>query len=264
MPPVAKSVRHGNACAPSKPHIQILGVEMMNKENEEVIVVIQCAGKKRPCAETFLSPDGRPVRFVAHPEAGHKESEFYAHPDDDSGDGQTWRQKLQHYNEQKKESNPYDLISAGELYRPKTTTIYLDFFKELKADKYFLLSPGWGLVRSDFLLPNYDITFSGSVSPVNDWANKKAIRRKWPHDCFEDGSMLPEKTNDTVLFFGGEAYRNLFLKLTENMKAERVVFYCTEDEPECPGCTTVRFGKGCYTNWQYGCAKKFLAGTLEW
>jgi hypothetical protein len=39
-------------------------------------------------------------------------------------------------------------------------------------EKVFILSAGWGLIRADFLTPNYDITFSGSAEAFSDDAQR--------------------------------------------------------------------------------------------
>ena len=241
---------------------------MMDKENEEAIVVIQCAGKKRPCAGTFLSSNREKVRFVANPEAAPKDGACYAHPDDNAGDGQTWRRKLWHYNEQKKGSISRELLPAWKLY---SNFVYEMLFESLGAERFFLLSPAWGLIRADFLIPNYDITFSNNAPKGNRWGIndekviKKIIKRTRRNDArFKDCSMLPNETTAPVLYMGGKDYQNLFDKLTRNIKAERFVFYNSKIVPKFPGCTPVRFKTRRRQNWQYECAEEFLAGNLEW
>jgi hypothetical protein len=64
-----------------------------------VIVVIQCAGRKRQNAGSFRTKTGRSISFVAHPEFAPLEtSSFYARPDDPSDAVGTWRDQLIAYN----------------------------------------------------------------------------------------------------------------------------------------------------------------------
>ena len=243
----------------------------MNKENEEAIVVMQCAGWKKSCAGTFPSPDDdeKEVRFVANPNAAPEDGEVYVHPDGDAGGGQTWRQKLWHYNEQEKETNPYGLLKAGCLYG---NPVYSQFFKKLGGDRFFLLSPAWGLVRSDFLIPYYNITFSKNPpkkKKSNKWGIDKKIinsiiKRDWPDNRFKNCSAIPKETNKTILFFGGKDYVEFFIGLTKDVKAKRVVFYYASGVPrKIDGVIFRHCGLDYPRNWYYRCAEKFLASNLE-
>ena len=81
-----------------------------------MIVVIQCAASKRPRAGHMIAADGRHVEFVADPRiAPAGDNKVYARPDDDSGDGRTWRQLVLDYNNSARD-NPLGLCPAFELY----------------------------------------------------------------------------------------------------------------------------------------------------
>ena len=70
-----------------------------------MIIVIQCAATKRPDAGRFLSPDGKPVVFVADPHvAPRNNSDTYARPDDVAEGGKSWRDLVRSYNE--RDDNP--------------------------------------------------------------------------------------------------------------------------------------------------------------
>lgn len=215
-----------------------------------LIVVIQCAGSKAHYAPSLQTPDRRQVRFVARPDKAKDDGEHYARPDDKAEDGKTWQEKLLDYN-RVGAGNPLGLLTAASLYRPG---IYKSLSDELPPSRLFILSAGWGLIRSDFLLPGYDITFSNQAKPV--------FQRK-ESAPFADIKGLPADSVEPVLFFGGKAYRQLFADLTASIKSKRIVFYNSTVKPTIAGCTLQRFETNRKRNWHYECAQAFLAGTLD-
>ena len=61
-----------------------------------MVFVIQCAGRKRDYAGTFIDGNGSPVMFVADPKRMADDAEYvYAHPDGLSDSGITWREQGQ-------------------------------------------------------------------------------------------------------------------------------------------------------------------------
>jgi hypothetical protein len=124
-----------------------------------MIVVIQCAATKRSKAGRLITRDGKPVDFIAHPELAPTEpTKIYVRPDDISDRGISWRQQLCKYNEAQS-ANPLRLLPAYQLYENKTYRLLVGRFG---IENVYILSAGWGLIRSDFLTPHYDITFSQS------------------------------------------------------------------------------------------------------
>lgn len=220
-----------------------------------MIAVIQCAGSKRANAGSLRTQDGRRVKFVADPAlAPRSDGLVYAHPDGDSGNGTSWREVLTEYNENYKVSpsdNPLGLLPAWELYRPRTYELLADHFG---LDRLYILSAGWGLIRADFLTPDYDITFS---SVRKDQKYKRRSHRA----TFHDFCLSPSVTAEDIVFFGGKSYVPLFCKLTAAATERRTVFYAGT-EPNAPGCTLRSFGKP-YTNWQYQCAADFVRGASD-
>lgn len=74
-----------------------------------MIAIIQCAASKQEEAGRLVTADGRPVKFVADPDAAPlDESVVYARPDDLSDRGGCWREVLFEYN--KKRDNPLKLL----------------------------------------------------------------------------------------------------------------------------------------------------------
>lgn len=215
-----------------------------------MIVVIQCAGSKHPDAGSFSTRDGRPVRFVAHPELAPDDGDFYARPDDLCDGGKTWRDLLLDINRGSAAASA-TLLTAGELYRPAA---YQGLLEHVGHEKLYILSAGWGLIRSDFLLPDYDITFSGQAD---------AYKRRRKADRYQDFSMLPPNSDEPILFFGSKDYLPLFRQLSADNRGQRVVLFRSAEPPDCPECVAVRFETSRRTNWHYEAVESYIAGNLQ-
>lgn len=121
-----------------------------------MIVVIQCAGGKQENAG-HMEDAGRKVLFVADPaSAPQSDSVIYKRPDDAASSGRSYRDMLEDYNRNRRADNPLDLFPAWELY---TKPAYRELAEHFGVGNLYILSAGWGLVKADYLLPKYDITF---------------------------------------------------------------------------------------------------------
>ena len=214
-----------------------------------MIVVIQCAAKKKPDAGHLRRRDGQKVLFVADPEtAPAGVTHAHARPDDIFDAGMSWRASLLEYNDNPG-NNPLGLLPAWQLYQNPAYELLAD---HCGRERLYILSAGWGLIAADFLTPSYDITFSAS-------ADKYKRRRK--KDRYDDLRMLPAATAEPVVFFGGKDYVDLFCALTAGVKGPRHLFYNSANTPDAPGCVLQRFHTSTRTNWHYECAKAFVEGT---
>jgi hypothetical protein len=179
-------------------------------------IVIQCAATKRPSAGCLITRDDQPVEFVAHPELAPAEpTKIYARPDDISDRGISWREQLRKYNENQS-TNPLGLVPSYQLYENNIYGSLVDCFG---IENVYILSAGWGLIRSDFLTPYYDITFSQS----------------------DDFRMLPDDTNEQIIFIGGKDYLPLFCGLTRWIRGERTTFFNSKKTPDFKDCVFNRF-----------------------
>lgn len=150
-----------------------------------MIIVIQCAASKRPGAGHLVTADGKPVDFVADPQAGpHDPDRVYARPDDLSGDAISWRRVLLKYNEA--EGNPLGLYPAYRLYENKT---YGRIADRVGLRNLFILSAGWGLIAADFLTP---ITTSPSARAPRATS---AAESQTATTIFACCRMIPTKTS---------------------------------------------------------------------
>ena len=192
--------------------------------------------------------------FVARPdEAPTSESTVYARPDYVSVDGaRTWRQRLLSYNAQPGE-NVWGLLPAYKLYQPEQYRGLVDRFG---AEHVFILSAGWGIIRSDFLTPNYDITLSRP--------SEKEDRYKWRRlgDHCEDFCHLPADDTDPVIFLGGKNYLPLFEGLTGEIAARKTIYYRSTAIEQRHGFIYEKYDCRRSTNWHYSCATDLIAGRL--
>ena len=215
----------------------------------EDTVVIQCAGSKNPDAGCFVTANDKPVFFVADPAIAPQQSEVeYQWPDDIAPSGLSWRDELVKYNKTYRDTgaNPLGLLPAWRLYK---NSVYEHLVNQLGEDKVFILSAGWGLISAPFLTPDYDITFSG---------NAEAYKRRRKQDRYADFSMLPKDASHPIHFVGGKSYVSLFLRLTAETSAERIIHYVGDyPPPPAPNCRVCRFETTRRTNWHYECALQF-------
>jgi len=214
-----------------------------------VKIVIQCAGSKRLDANTLIY-DGVIANFVASAKlAPATELGRFVTPDDAVGESSmTWRELL--LTSQGMQSG---LLTAGELYRPR---VYRELLASYGSENVFILSAGWGLVRADFRLPKYDITFSSQA--------EKYKRRKIS-DTFMDFNQLPDGP-DPVVFFGGKHYRPLLNSLLSSQQRPKIAFFRSERSAKCEildGWEMRPYITSKLTNWHYDAAATFATGHLQ-
>ncbi len=210
-----------------------------------MIVVIQCAAGKRDHAGYMQTSDGRKVMFVAKSHLAPSSGTLtYAQVDDLAPSGKSWRKEILDYN-QNVRCNPYGLLPAWNLYRNSTYQIVAD---RIGQENFYILSAGWGLIRSDFLTPKYDITFSKAI-------NVEPYKRRSPRDKYAD-IRLPDGISEPIVFFGGRDYIPLFCNLTNGALGTRTIYYAGRT-PDVSSCQLKSFGRS-YTNWHYQCAQDFV------
>jgi hypothetical protein len=214
-----------------------------------MIAVIQCAGSKRKGTGYFATPSGERVVFVARPEiAPQSERYLPVHPDAPTPNGHTWRDEVLAYNQ--RADNPLHLHAAWELYEP---TAYRRLVSHLGVENVYVLSAGWGLVRSDFKLPQYDITFTSAVKKKRPWVHRRRS------DIYRDFGHLPAETTEEVYFFGGKDYLGLFSHLTRHIRGPRTAFFNSALPPKAPGLRLQRFEATRNMNWHYDCVDWFVS-----
>lgn len=216
-------------------------------------IVIPCAARKITPARYLVGSDGVCISFVAKPEiAPSAQGLRYARPDYTAINGKSWLEYLREYNEHG--DNPRQLTPAYQLYTPSSYKMLVDRYG---TNNVFMLSAGWGLVNAEFLLPEYDITFSANAKGSN------AYKRRGKHDDYGELCMLRSEKDDDLVFFGCKDYQPLFCRLTENYRGKRFVFYNSIDKPNMPSCELIKYESKVNQNWHYQCAKDFANGKIN-
>ncbi len=216
-----------------------------------MIVVIQSSPDRQPNAGQIKTNNGQPVLFVVDPtQAPDDAGVCHTRPDAPSNFYIPWRKLVASYNAHPRD-NPLGLLPACKLYRDE---IYTQLVLQLGAKQVFILSPGWGLIRSSFLTPDYDITFDAKAEPY---------RRRKPTDNFDDFCMLPKRSDEDLYFIGSGDYLSQFCKLTETYRGARIVFHPEASPPEAPGCELRPFDCDEQTGWHRACAKALLSDAFE-
>jgi len=214
--------------------------------------IVQCSSRKRVGLWTF---NGQLVKFVGHPDqCGGSNSFLYCRPDDTVPYvTKTWRQELLNYNQ--KGTNPDGLLRAADLYTPE---IYRELANKYGWENTFILSAGWGLVRADFLIPSYDITFSPHAN---------TYKRRLQSDKYNDFNHLLDRSSidqtDSLYFCGGNDYLPLYYELTGNLPERKVIYHKSKIPPREKGYVYIEYMTTQSTNWHYACAKDFIDGELE-
>ena len=129
-------------------------------------------------------------------------------------------------------NNPLGLYPAYKLYE---NGAYGRLVERFGIPSVFILSAGWGLIRADFLTPYYDITYSKNPKVPK-------FKRRNKSDKYDDFRMLPDDTQEEIVFFGGMDYLPQFCKLTAGVRGKRIVFYNSIATPRVGDCALKRFG----------------------
>ena len=159
-----------------------------------MIVIVQCASRKRADAGHLWDDDGNPVTFVANPALAPTDQNTYARPDDLISDtNATFRDLLSAYN-LAPHDNPWNLLPAGNFY---DVPVYAELSQKVEPSKLFILSAGWGLIRADFLIPTYDITFSNQA---------EVWKRRSKSNQYLDYSQIVEGSREEIVAFCTPAY----------------------------------------------------------
>lgn len=240
---------------PEKPRHQVSSPAFVNipalRTNNDFSVVIQCA-KSKVSGGHLRDERGRPVLFVADPAlAPLTEDLVFAHPDDIRWDGQRWRDYVLEYNAFR-QHNPLGLNRAADLY---TNPAYAALDASYGGSNFYILSAGWGLVPGNFLLPNYDITFSPS-------ANVQPYQRRTRAKAFDDFRGLELGDSRDLIYVGGRGYISQFDELTRGYGGRKIVYYNSSEPPVVDGCALVRFNSDTRTNWHYRLAHELADRSL--
>ena len=148
-------------------------------------------------------------------------------------------------------------VMAYQLYKRDE---YRQLFNRF-GNLFYILSAGWGLVRADYRLPKYDITFSNNADQIN--------KRKYnfPPEYLDFNHLCDLNENEDIIYIGGKDYLPLFYELTQNFKSRKIIYYHSINQPKphngnyiyrryYPNNPNIR------TNWHYELARKISLGNI--
>ena len=82
-------------------------------------------------------------------------------------------------------------------------------------------------------------------------------------DKFEDFNQLSDfgiQPDETIVFFGGRSYLPLYLELTRNITAKKVIHHAQGPAFQIQGYVCIPYPG--FTNWHYKCAQDFIDGKI--
>ncbi|HUE70840.1 MAG TPA: hypothetical protein VMP01_08110 [Pirellulaceae bacterium] len=144
---------------------------------------------------------------------------------------------------------------AFDLYQPR---VYRDLVSALGQENVFILSAGWGLIRSDFLIPDYNITFSRQAVV---WA-RRPKRLNLPLTDLNHLAGEATSLEEPVHFFGGRDYLPLFHALMEHVPAPVIVHH-KGSRPPYRGFAYEAFSGRRNQNWHYQAAAAFIRANAK-
>jgi len=186
-------------------------------------VVMACSSGKHDNAHISVNNQTIKFKAVSNPEI------FEFLPDDPKpNDNCTWRKWVED------NQNNADAIPAlaYNLYSPRNpfNDAYVNLYNAFN-NRFYILSAGWGLLKANFRLPNYDITFSAGGA-----ANQRVFQNINP--AFIDFNHLTNNhnegligRNEDVVFMGGRSYIQQFISLTENSLNNKLIYYFGMNPP---------------------------------
>jgi hypothetical protein len=235
-----------NSEAINKPVQNITEQDALNLSNNFKVVMVCARGKNK--SKFTQHPN---VNFVANPNLAN---EFI--PDGiNQEDNITWRQYLID------NQNDSNLLESYNLYKRNE---YRCLYNKYNND-FYILSAGWGLVKSEFKLPDYDITFSNTAQPRNKRNNNLIDKH-----IYNDFYQLTVNDDEDIIFIGSPDYISLFIKLTQNLKNRKIIYWKrispkpTPIQLPIPNNTFLYrfYNTNTRTNWQYQLAKDLSNGLI--
>ena len=213
-------------------------------------IIISCCDRKN--GELFQH-NGEAINFVSHANELTPNNELYFHPDDlMPNENITWRELVA----QQEIRN--DLLPTHELYKPE---IYNSLFQHY-GNNLFIFSAGWGIVRADYKLPKYNVTFSNSN-------NIPIYAKRNDNDTFNDFNQLEGvDENERIIFIGGKDYVLPFCQLTNHLPNQKIVVYKNHDVLNNNPYLNNNFQFMHYqtnrrTNWHYEYANRLINNEIE-
>ena len=211
-------------------------------------IPVLCCSKSKTVKSDIFSYNNQHYKFVASPDNAPKNGVLYCTPDDKiPGSGKKWRDLIN-------KQNHKDLTPAFELYKnPVYSSLYEKYGKH-----FYIFSAGWGIVRSTFKLPYYNITYSAQ-------SNKLGKRTKDMHwndynHLLEDIDTGVISSDAVIVLFAGMVYLDHFYEFASasKIKNKKIIFHKSAKIKKIPGFEYKHYDKPISTNWFYNAARDFF------
>lgn len=214
-------------------------------------IVISCCDSKNG---SLFQHNGAVINFVSQVTGLAQVNGLNVRPDDSiPNESITWRELIA------QQQIRGDLQLAYRLYKP---SIYSSMYQHYKND-FFIFSAGWGIVRADFRLPKYNVTFSHNQ-------NVPAYARRRRDDVFNDFNQLEGTEGDErIVLIAGKDYVLPFCQLTEDLPNEKIIIYKSKrllnNNPYLGkhNFHFIHYQTSRSMNWHYEFAKRLINNEIE-
>jgi len=198
------------------------------------------------CSKSKLDNDfyynNQLVKFIAAKPKASSDNILYSTPDDFIPCSEkTWKNLIQ-------EQSHENLICAYKLYK---NSVYRSLFHKF-GECFYILSAGWGIIRSSFKIPNYNITFSKQA----DSLTKRKNDIKWDDfNHLQEDIVLKKIPEDAIIIlFAGVDYHNIFYSLTADIINRRIIMCKSIPIEKRNGYEYEKYNERISTNWFYKAA----------
>jgi hypothetical protein len=211
------------------------------------IPVLCCSSKKN---KGFFLYKKQSIKFVASPIKAPGDGCIYYRPDDIiPGENKTWRDLVL-------EQKEPDLVPAYLLYCPPD--VYHGLYRKFR-NRFYILSAGWGIIRADFKIPAYDITYSTAQKVPNHARRTNNYGWKDINHLKEDAADFKE--DPTVILFAGSDYVHPFCKMTESIQnRKKIILFNSKKfkEGKEGDFEYKQYRTNTKTNWHIEAAKRLM------
>jgi hypothetical protein len=214
--------------------------------NKKYIPVLCCSSSK---TKDRFCYNGQSIKFVAFPRMVPQDGVIFHKPDDKiPGTNITWRDLVLNGQNDPK----LDLVPAYRLY---SRNIYRDIYDKFD-NCFYILSAGWGIIRADFKIPAYDITYS--TAPNMPKYVKRSDNYGWNDiNHLKEDSVKFDRDSEIILFAGSD-YVSPFCDMVQSIPYQKKILYKSKKVIQRHGFVYEYYKTNKNTTWVYEAAETFL------
>jgi hypothetical protein len=218
----------------------------MGTMSKNYIPVLCCSSKK---TKDRFYYNGQPIKFVASLSKAPRDVAKYCRPDDKiiPGETRTWRDLVL-------EQKHPDLVQAYCLYKHK---VYRDLYREF-GNRFYILSGGWGIIRANFKLPDYNITYSTAPNMPEYARRRDNIGWNDINHLKEDAENKTFDSDSIIVLFAGADYAPPFCDMTQSIPNRKKILYKSQNIMRRQGFEYIYYDTNRITTWFYEAAGEFI------